>query len=142
MRSRTLAAIVAVALAACSDPTGPLHGTWRYSTSEITGALYPDAICIITDVNVNLSHRGSALTGRTSGGSVLCTTRGHMGVPVPLVADVNGFTRDSVVSFDMHGIRNVGIRVGDQVVGVTTIDMDIISGDTGSISGQFRLVRH
>lgn len=142
MRSRSLAAILALALAAaCGDPTGPLNGSWRYSTSDMTSVLYPSVICRIWDVTVNLSHRGSSLTGRTSGGSALCTSQGHMSVPTPLSVDVNGFARDSVVNFDMDGIKNVGIRVGDQVVGIATVPVDIVAGDTVTISGQFRLIR-
>ncbi len=142
MRSRSLAAILGLMLAgACSDPTGPLHGIWRYSTGEMTGVFFPDAICLISDVTVNLSHRGSALAGRTSGGSVYCTSTGHMSVPAPLEADLSGFTRDSMVSFQMKGIRNVGIRVGDQVVGTASLPADIVAGDTVWMSGQFRLIR-
>lgn len=142
MRSRSLVAIVALALgAACGDPTGPLNGGWRYSTSEMTSVLYPNVICMISDVTMNLSHKGTSLTGRTSGGSVLCTSQGHLSVPMPLAADVSGFVRDSVINFTMVGIKNVGIRVGDQVVGVASVPVDIVSGDTVSISGQFRLLR-
>ncbi len=145
MRSRSLVAIAALAsAAACGDPTGPLHGIWRYSTSEMTSVNYPNVICMISDVTVNLSHQGSSLSGATSGGSVLCTSAGHLSVPMPLVRDVDGFTRDSAVSFNIGGatgIRNVGIRAGDQVVGVASALVDLVAGDTIWISGQFRLLR-
>jgi hypothetical protein len=145
MRPRSLLAILALALAAaCGDPTGPLNGIWRYSTGNMTSVFSPNVMCIISDVTVNLSHRGSALAGQTSGGSVYCTSQGHMSVPTPLSFDVSGFTRDSLVSFDIggtSGIKNVGIRVGDQVVGTASVPVDLVAGDTIWISGQFRLLR-
>ncbi len=146
MRPRSLVAILALSLAAgCGDPTGPLNGIWRYSTSDMTSVLYPDVICLIWDVTVNLSHRGSSLAGRASGGSVLCTSKGHTSLPSPMESvDVKGFTRDSTVSFTMGGdlgIRNAGIRVGDQVVGTAALLADVVAGDTMILSGQFRLVR-
>ncbi len=142
MRARTLVSVLVLALAgSCGDPTGPLNGAWQYSTGDMTGAFVPDAMCRIWNVGMTLSHEGSSLTGRTSGGTVMCVSHGQTSSRTGLEAEVTGSVRDSAVSFSMVGLDHTGIRVGDQVVGTVTMPVDIISGDTVYLSGQFRLIR-
>ncbi len=123
MSVRHLVVAMALALAACGDATGPknLTGSWQYMANSLSSGLGP--ACNIVDLTLKLTHSGSMLTGRTSGGRAECA---GLNFPTALPENMqlgNGMVVGDSVYFNIasDSWKHAAVASGSSIRGTATM---------------------
>ena len=124
-------ALLAFALSACSDSTGPaarLAGTWSYSaTLSSSGNL-----CHVSGIRMSLTSSERTFSGSTTGGSISCIG-GPPGGPMQNFTVVAGRVTGDSVAFDLNPLewRHQGRFLGDSIKGSVLV---LAIGNTGTFT--------
>jgi hypothetical protein len=135
--------MLAMALSACSDSTGPknanISGSWTYNVSNLSGG---GLSCNASGTTVTISQTGTTFTGTYSGGTLSCGTVGNVSIGSGTVANGTVTNNSVTFNFDTQDWTNTGSVSGNSIAGTTTVRLVLTGGQTVVLSGNFSMVKN